>query len=276
VRQGRRELPGRVAELTKATEARTPLLAQKATADQIDAADKALKALEDDKAALPPAPQNVDAAAYRLSKQLGKVVDLGDNPVEATADILIYTVSGFAEFIALLGPMIFLTAMGGTDKPAAPAGWRWWQWRRKEPKLNPPAATAAPQTAAPMRTPATLAKAKSSKKIKAVGVRELGDVREWKESRTVARPSSKVKPGDAYAAYKAWCAEIGEESASLTAFGTIMKGELEVPYEEKPGSKRGFYVGIALVGTPKLVAGVVDNASARRARGNMVSGAGHA
>ena len=34
----------------------------------------------------------------------------------------------------------------------------------------------------------------------------------------------------------------------------IMKGELGVLYEEKPKSKRGFYVGIALVGAPRLVA----------------------
>jgi len=51
-----------------------------------------------------------------------------------------------------------------------------------------------------------------------------------------------------------------------------MKGELGVLYEEK--SKRGYYVGIALVGTPKLVAGVVANAAVpRRALGNMVGSA---
>ena len=64
-----------------------------------------------------------------------------------------------------------------------------------------------------------------------------------------------MKPGDApYAAYRSWCIEMGKEPISLTAFGTIMKGELGVAYEEKPKSKRGFYVGIALVSAPKLVA----------------------
>lgn len=38
---------------------------------------------------------------------------------------------------------------------------------------------------------------------------------------------------------------------SLTTFGTTMKGELGVLYEER--SKRGFYVGLALVSAPKLV-----------------------
>ena len=78
-----------------------------------------------------------------------------------------------------------------------------------------------------------------------------------------------MKPGEAYSAYKSWCAELGKEPVTLTAFGTLIKGELCVLYEEK--SKRGYYVGIALVGMPKLVAGVVDNASARRALGSMVS-----
>ena len=93
-------------------------------------------------------------------------------------------------------------------------------------------------------------------------MRELGDVREWKESRTVARPGSQVKPGDAYSAYKWWCIEMGKEPVSLTAFGTIMKGELGVLYEEKPKSKRGYYVGIALVGAPKLVTATIDSAPA--------------
>jgi phage/plasmid-associated DNA primase len=83
-------------------------------------------------------------------------------------------------------------------------------------------------------------------------VREFGDVREWKESRTAARPGSKVEPSDAYAAYKEWCTEAGKEPVSLTAFGTIMKGDLGVLYEEK--NKRGFYLDLALVGAPKLVA----------------------
>jgi hypothetical protein len=56
---------------------------------------------------------------------------------------------------------------------------------------------------------------------------------------------------------------IAKEPVCLTAFGTIMKGELGVLYEEK--SKRGFYVGIKLAGAPKLVA------APRRALGNMVS-----
>ena len=238
--------------LGQAVKDRAPLLQLKATADQIDAVEKTLKDLEDEKATLKPAPDNVDAAAYRLSKLLGKAVELGPNPVETTADILIYSVGGFAEMIALLGPVIFLTAMGGSDNAPAPNR-RWWQWRRK-PKVEPEIASAAPETAAPARTPATPAKARTPRKIKAAGVRELGSVREWKECRTTARADSRMKPGDAYSAYKSWCAENDKEPVSLTAFGTLMKGDLGVSYEEK--NKRGFYVGIAPVSVPKLVATV--------------------
>jgi hypothetical protein len=37
---------------------------------------------------------------------------------------------------------------------------------------------------------------------------------------------------------------------SLTAFGTTMKGELGIVYEER--SKRGFYCDLALISTPRL------------------------
>ena len=73
-------------------------------------------------------------------------------------------------------------------------------------------------------------------------------MREWHKSRTAARGDS--KRGDAYKAYCEWCMAQGKDPVSLTAFGTIMKGELGVIYEEK--NKRGWYVGIALVSAPKL------------------------
>jgi hypothetical protein len=263
----------RVAELKEATDRRAPLLAQKVVADQIARLETEIRDLERERQNLGPIPENVDAQAVRLSKQLGSVVDLGANPVEATADILISGMSIFAELIGLLGPVIFMTAMspGSEDRPARS---RWWPWRRQiEPDVSTKIAvadtTAAPKPAAPAPSPAIPAPKKKANKIKAAGVRELSSVREWKESRTAARSGSKVKPGDAYAAYKDWCVENGKGPVSLTAFGTIMKGELGVLYEEK--NKRGFYLDIALVGAPKLVASAIDNAPSRRALGSMVS-----
>jgi hypothetical protein len=105
-------------------------------------------------------------------------------------------------------------------------------------------------SAVPSQTPATPAKAKNASKSKRKESREFGDVGVWKESRTAARADSRIKPGDAYKAYCAWCTEKGLEPVTLTAFGTTMKGELGVVYEEK--NKRGFYVGIAMVTAPRL------------------------
>jgi hypothetical protein len=80
-----------------------------------------------------------------------------------------------------------------------------------------------------------------------------------------------VKSGDAYTAYKAWCLEMGKEGVSLTAFGTTMKGEFGVLYEEK--SKRGFYLDIALVGRAEAGRQSHRQGNARRALGDMVSSA---
>ena len=253
----------RVAELAEATKARAPMLAAKAMADQITRIDADLRQVEDEKRRLAPPPKDVDAAAAQLSKQLGRLVDLGDSPVETTADLIIGAISAFSELIGLLGPIIFVTALSPARRePQPPRFWPWtWRGLRRVGRdtlatpeivgVTPPR-IAAVGNAGLTRTASTPAKQKKPSRIKAAVVRELGDVREWKGSRVVPRSGSKVKPGDAYAAYEAWCAEMRKEPVSLTAFGTIMKHELGVLKEEK--NKRAFYLGIALVGAPKLVA----------------------
>ncbi len=171
--------------------------------------------------------------------------------VEPLADTVISAMSVFAELIGLLGPRIIVTALAHKDAPPAPQRpWRWpaaLSWRRGRKGAAAPA-TALEGSPPPAATPASSRKPRKGKRS---GGRELGDVEEWKAARTVARPEAKVKPGDAYAAYKGWCAETDRDPVTLTAFGTTMKGELGVNYEEK--SKRGFYLGLALVGAPKLV-----------------------
>jgi hypothetical protein len=263
----------RVAELAEATKTRAPMLAAKAAADQIASLEAEVRQLEVQKDKLGSPPKGVDADAVRLSKQLGKFLDLGNNPVEVTVDIMISAISVFAELIGLLGPVIFLTAM--SRREIASERRPWWRRRRHvEPdvstKIEIADTTAASKPAALAPSPATPAPRKKPSKIKPAGVREFGDVREWKESRTATRPGSRVKPADAYAAYKDWCTENGKEPVSLTAFGIIIKGELEVAYEEK--NKRGFYLDLALVSAPKLVASA-DNAPGRRALGSMVGSA---
>lgn len=81
------------------------------------------------------------------------------------------------------------------------------------------------------------------KKIKRSAVGDGSSMREWKESRTVARPGSEIRPEETWAtAYKPWCAENDLVPVTLTKFGTIMKNDLDVEYVER--NKRGFYVNI--------------------------------
>jgi hypothetical protein len=141
--------------------------------------------------------------------------------------------------------------MARGDGPAVPRPARRWPslpWRR----------SGQPATAAVAKAPATKGSdpspppaPKKPRKSKAAAAREIDSVAEWKTSRTVPGSGDKVKPADAFTAYRGWCAESGQEPVSLTAFGTTMKGELGVVYEER--SKGGFYTGLALVSAPKLV-----------------------
>jgi predicted transcriptional regulator len=241
----------RVAELAEATKARVPMQAAKAMADQIARIDADLRQLEDEKRGLAPPPKDVDAAAARLSKQLGRLFDLGDSPVETTADVIIGGVSALSELIGLLGPIVFVTALSTKHEPQPRQPWVWpGRWRRRVDPTPAPG-VAVVENAGVARTTAA-PKATKPGRITAAGVREFGSVRQWLQSRTVARPDSKVKPAAVYDGYTAWCAEQGKAPITQTAFGNTMKKELGVPYEEK--NKRGFYLGIALVGTPKLVA----------------------
>ena len=225
-----------------------------AQAEQLDAE---IKRLEQELAALGAIPDNVDAQAARLAKVVGRFVDLGDNPVEAVADAVISAMSVFAELIGLLGPRIIVTAMARKERPSAPRpAWRWpaLSWRRRrhiggdvstKPGIDAMSLGPAPEPAG------AAPRGRRPRKGRGAGARQIGSVAQWKASRTVARPDAKVKPGEAYAAYRGWCAETDQEPVSLTAFGTTMKGDLGVVYEER--SKRGFYLGLALVGAPKLV-----------------------
>ena len=108
---------------------------------------------------------------------------------------------------------------------------------------------AAPKKTAVRPSPATPAKSRKPKETKDAG---LGDVREWHKSRILRRLGNLVRVRDAFEAYSAWCEDSGLKPVSLTAFGTVMKGDLGVGYIEK--SKRGFYQDIALVSRPALVA----------------------
>lgn len=212
-------------------------------------------------------PEKADKSASRLAKDLAHWVDLGPDPDETLIDWLIKVTAGVVELVALVGPRMILLAIFG-DVPQEPRRWQWPSWRRRrhiEPDASakpeivdtaPAAPAAAVEIAAPKRTAAPRGKASKSK---AAAVGDADSVRQWFKSRTVARASSKLKPKETYdGSYLPWCEEQRIEPVSFTVFGTIIKapvaeGGCGVGFERNR-SKRDFYVGIALVSAPKLVA----------------------
>src|SRR5262249_55620392 len=112
--------------------------------------------------------------------------------------------------------------------------------------------TVAPEIAVVVTSAATPANAKKPRRIKTAALAGVGDVREWHSARTAARPGNLLRVNECYSAYVEWCKERGLSGASLTKFGTMMKGELGVSYVER--SKRGYYEGFALKGALKIVA----------------------
>jgi hypothetical protein len=236
----------RVADKERALDKRANLLALKATADAGKTLDDKIDALRTERQGLGAPPQDADPTAHRIAKVITLFHDLGAKPAEWVADWWPTWLGFGVELIDLLGPFILISWL-----VPSPPGRRWWVGVAQQWAWGAPArALGAATYAAPAQTPAAPAKAKNASKSKRKELREFGSVREWMESRTATRADSRIKPGDAFKAYCAWCTEKGLEPVTLTAFGTTMKGELGVVYEEK--NKRGFYVGIAMVTTPRL------------------------
>jgi hypothetical protein len=253
----------RVADKERALDRQAALLRDKAIGDAGRALDDKIETFRAERMNLGAAPQDADPTAHRLAKAISLFHDLGSKGAERVAEWWPTWTGLGVEAIDLLGPLILV----GWLVPAPAPERRWWsemlsaisRRRRPTPAVAAPSqeAAPAPKTAAPAQTPATPAKAKKVNKSTGKQVQEFGDMREWYKSRTASRTGNKVKPADAYAAYKDWCNEQGREHVSLTAFGTTMKapiaeGGCGVNYYEKPNSKRGFYMDIALVAAPKL------------------------
>jgi hypothetical protein len=255
----------RVADKEQALERQSALLEKKAIAEAGKALDDKIDTLTTERQGLGAPPEDADPTAHRIAKVISLFRDLGAKPAEWVADWWPTWLGIGVEAIALLGSYVLvnwllpppvkrrwlfeLIKLTGSGIGAVAA------WRRAPAPINATPRKEAPparEIAAPRQTLATPARPKKISKSKAKSVREFGSVREWKESRTVARADSRVRPGFAYEAYKQWCAQHGKEPVTLTAFGLTMKNELGVDYEEK--SHRGWYVDIALVAAPKLAA----------------------
>jgi len=287
----------RVKELKTEVEKQAELLKARTNTITLEAHEAAIKTARAEREELEPIPTGPDPTMQRIANMVGLVYPLGERSDLKVIEWLPTWVAAMVEAIGLLLPRILLTAMGIIERrpsrfwptlgagAAATASWCWrrWGWGSEATAQPDAGSVAAPpaaiEIAAVRKGAATAAEPRKRNVSKAAAVYEAESVRQWFKSRTVARTGSKLKPKETYdTSFVPWCKEQGIELVTFTRFGAIMKDKVEdggcgVVYEEKPKSKRGFYVDIALVGAPKLVASAIDDAHARRALGNMVSAA---
>jgi hypothetical protein len=243
----------RQADVRSAVEARSKVLAARSATEKREALDAEIAVAQGELDALGPVPKVVDPWSARLARLISLVRPTG---ADAVAEWYPSFTAFIIEMIAMWLPRVLLTA----TEPVAPGkpGPRLWQRRPKaaapvDEEVAPavPAPVAVVETAAVRPTPSTPARPKKPAKISPAAVGGADSVRQWKECRTGARPGSEIKPKRTYeTSYLPWCKEQGIEPVSFTRFGSIMKGELGVTYIER--NKRGFYVGITLLSTPRL------------------------
>lgn len=257
----------RVSDLKTATEARTTVLANRAVFEKREGYEAEIRKAQAELDALGVIPEQVDPAAARIGAVLAKIpfLDMGDRPDLVVVEWWPTWVAVVFEVIGLIMPRIILTA----TTPSAPVqrrrSWRealarWTRRQDSSKALEVTGATPALSTtrAAPAKCAATAGKSKKASKIKPAAVGDAESVRQWHKSRTVTRQGSEIKPKETYEGhYLPWCAEMKIEPVSFTKFGTTMKAAPEaggcgVIYVEH--NKRGAYVNIAVVGSPKLVA----------------------
>jgi hypothetical protein len=208
-------------------------------ADRIDAD---IRAAEKERADLGLLPAHADPTAAKIAAIFGN--GLTETSVHENWPTWLAIV---VELLALLGPVTWVEALRTPHHAeSAPAQ------QSKAVAIVEPASlpqiplTAVPELTAVSPSPATPALIEKPKKIKHKDIAGVGSVRDWFNSRTTARAGHLVRVNECYSAYVEWCKAAGLEAASLTKFGTVMKGELGVEYIEK--SKRGYYVGIGLKG----------------------------
>ena len=215
---------------------------------------------EDEKRKLGPIPKDVDPGAAKIGMLLAKFIDMGDRPDLVVMDWGPHVFAGFIELIGLLVPRIILTALGIVERRSSRLHLFVDLLRQLMARWPERAAPGVPQPpAAPIAAVGTQGVATAAKpKIKPAAVGDSESVRQWYKSCAIERAGGKVKPkAEAYeGSYVPWCEERGIEPVSFTKFGTIIKapvaeGGCGVGFEHN-ASKRDFYLGIALVTSPRL------------------------
>ena len=205
----------------------------------------------EERAAMTP-PKFKDAAAARIALILSKI---GIKTTEAqVTDWWPNWLAAVIEAWAALGAYCFLPRRKKSEeKPQTVEA----EVEIKEAEVPQDAVAPVPETVekpAAVQTPAkkrsTAASAAKSGKPKHKRALVHGPVRDWFDEEVKIAQGSEVRPGVAYDTYSDWCRRRNLKPVSLTTFGTTMKKDLGVGYEER--SKRGYYLGILLTGKPKL------------------------
>lgn len=249
----------REAEQRASVQALAEVTANRAVSARREQLEDELRKARQELGALGVIPNEIDPTAKRIGEVLGAVFNLGERPDLFVIKWMPSFIAAVIEVIAMWGPRLILTATigGGHVAPAPP-----------RPDRKPdPAPVAAHRPAAPKpvpepvvetktatvaRTPATPANPKKARKSKPAAVGDAASVREFIESRTTARPGSRIRCGEVYKAYQEWCDEQGISPVTLTRFGMEAKA-LGVGWDNR--NNRPCYLDIALVGGLKVVAG---------------------
>ena len=129
----------RVAEKTAAIADHKTAVANRALTSSAETLDADKEAAQKELDALGVIPEHADKSAFRLAKDVGKLVDLGPSPDETLIDWMIKFFAIIVEVIGLVGPrMILLSIYGDIERPAR--RW-WWRWRQIEPDVSAKAVT---------------------------------------------------------------------------------------------------------------------------------------
>lgn len=221
----------RMDEAKAASEELGRLSAQRGLTEQAEKLDGDRAQAEKDLAALGNVPQVADRTSEQVARMLSPLFKTGEDDVSEWRPVLF---AAFVEFLALIGPAIAYAAIAVGNTATQPVA--------EMPKTDGAGveiAGVAPSAVSP-------AKEKKPRKNKKLVDAGLATVREFFKSRTVGRLGNSIRCNEVYDTYKEWCVGQNEEPVSFTRFGTFVKGELGIRFEER--GRRGYYCDIAMKG----------------------------
>src|SRR5262245_11143677 len=191
----------RVVELTRAMADLRAAETNRANTVKLERLDGEIRTASKEKLDLGPFPSDTNPGAARIGKLLGKFVDMGPRPDLVVTEWWPTAVAIVIEWIGLALPRVILTAIGIVERrPSAlraPLGLVADRWQAVAPApevMQRLPARSAFEIAAVGQSGATTGTLKASKPIKPAAVAGNESVRQWFNSRAVARAGSRLKP----------------------------------------------------------------------------------